>query len=382
MQVVGAGAVFVVNEGFKWYSYREQQRREQEEWQQLVNCCTLTGLVGVATMVPYMAYRWLWCSSEPGNLSQDEKSEIKIIESLSPSIKEGNFVEPVILPSLPTEVMSVDTSTALTSTSEIKAKEKLNTENNAIDNNPTEVFVSEATTSSNIIGMELQTTANLSPALPSTSTAVTLLSEVKMNIVKNMFLPFCVIGSNSTEILLSEVTTPLTVTVNVTASESQPPVNEETTSVCITAALALTAIGSYALYKHLYKTLPDAAAAAVPAVGNIAQPVLSAASNAVSSGVSVASDAVSSGMSAVSDAVSSGMSVASDAVSSGVSAVKEDWNKICTEAGINQWNELYKKVGNGWVYNGPQPAASYFDSSSYGAGAQQVLPMGDMSDSE
>ena len=365
MQVVGAGAVFVVNEGFKWYSYREQQRREQEEWQQLVNCCTLTGLVGVATMVPYMAYRWLWCSSEPGNLSQDEKSEIKIIESLSPSIKEGNFVESVILPSLPTEVMSVDTSTALTSTSEIKAKEKLNTENNAIDaidNNPTEVFVSEATTSSNIIGMELQTTANLSPALPSTSTAVTLLSEVKMNIVKNMFLPFCVTGSNSTEILLSEVTTPLTVTVtvtvSVTASESQPPVNEETTSVCITAALALTAIGSYALYKHLYKTLPDAAAAAVPAVGNIAQPVLSAASNAVSSG-----------MSAVSDAVSSGMSVASDAVSSGVSAVKEDWNKICTEAGINQWNELYKKVGNGWVYNGPQPAASYFDSSSYGAGA-------------
>jgi hypothetical protein len=98
----------------------------------------------------------------------------------------------------------------------------------------------------------------------------------------------------------------------------------------------------------------------VPAVGNIAQPVLSVASNAVSSGVSVASDAVSSG----------------------VSAVKEDWNKICTEAGINQWNELYKKVGNGWVYNGPQPAASYFDSSSYGAGAQQVLPMGDMSDSE
>ena len=87
-------------------------------------------------------------------------------------------------------------------------------------------------------------------------------------------------------------------------------------------------------------------------------------------------------MSAVSDAVSSGMSVASDAVSSGVSAVKEDWNKICTEAGINQWNELYKKVGNGWVYNGPQPATSYFDSSSYGAGAQQVLPMGDMSDSE
>ena len=165
-------------------------------------------------------------------------------------------------PSLPTEVMSVDTSTAVTSTSEIKAKEKLNTENNAIDaldNNPTEIFVSEATTSSNIIGMELQTTANLSPALPSISTAVTLLSEVKMNIVKNMFLPFCVIGSNSTEILLSEVTTPLTVTVNVTASESQPPVNEETTSVwgavCITAALALTAIGSYALsntYTKLY----------------------------------------------------------------------------------------------------------------------------------
>jgi hypothetical protein len=160
--------------------------------------------------------------------------------------------------------MSVDTSTAVTSTSEIKAKEKLNTENNAIDaldNNPTEIFVSEATTSSNIIGMELQTTANLSPALPSISTAVTLLSEVKMNIVKNMFLPFCVIGSNSTEILLSEVTTPLTVTVtvNVTASESQPPVNEETTSVwgavCITAALALTAIGSYALsntYTKLY----------------------------------------------------------------------------------------------------------------------------------
>lgn len=90
-------------------------------------------------MVPYMAYRWLWCSSELGNLSQDKKSEIKIIESLSPSIKEGNFVESVILPSLPTEVMSVDTSTALTSTSEIKAKEKLNTENNAIDaidNNP------------------------------------------------------------------------------------------------------------------------------------------------------------------------------------------------------------------------------------------------------
>lgn len=44
-------------------------------------------------MVPYMAYRWLWCSSELGNLSQDKKSEIKIIESLSPSIKEGNFVE-------------------------------------------------------------------------------------------------------------------------------------------------------------------------------------------------------------------------------------------------------------------------------------------------
>lgn len=109
----------------------------------------------------------------------------------------------------------------------------------------------------------------------------------------------------------------------------------------------------------------------MPAVGNIAQPVLSAASNAVSDAVSVASEAVSSGV-----------SVASDAVSSGVSAVKEDRNKICTEAGINQWNELYKKVGNGWVYNGPQPATSYFDSSSYGAGAQQVLPMGDMSDSE